>query len=186
MDKHRKRSKKWVWGVVFAVLVAVAAVIVYLVWDGYFKEKQPENKGEDKSSSTVEVVEKEPQVDEETEKVSKEAAQKAEIVYSDEAENEAKYDEITGVITYAGVAGDNLMIRVNIDQYVTGGQCELALRAEGGSVYSDAAPIIDAAATATCEGFNVPLAGLPSGELNIVIYLAAGDKTGEIRGSVNL
>ena len=95
-------------------------------------------------------------------------------------------NDITGVITYAGVSGDNLMIRVNIDQYLNGGKCTLSLRQGGGNVYGAEANVVDSAATSTCEGFNIPVASLPKGNINIIIYISSGDKVGEIAGEVTL
>lgn len=93
---------------------------------------------------------------------------------------------ITGVITFASASGDNLMIRVNIDQYLNGGNCNLVLNKGGTAAYGASARIIDVASTSTCEGFNVPLSELPSGKYEIVINLTSERKTGTIRGEVNI
>lgn len=175
-QKRKKSNKKWIFWVLMIVLFVVAAVVCYLVWDGYFKNKEDkpveeqvlmeENKEEDSSEDEM-IVEKE--------KV---------VQYEGEDPNEK--EGLTGAVTYAGVSGDNLMIRVNIDQYVVDGECKLSLWRDGALAYDDAAAITTAAATATCEGFNVSLDGLSGGNYKIVIKISSGDKAGTINGEVNI
>ncbi len=95
-------------------------------------------------------------------------------------------EKITGVITYAGVSNGQLIIRVNIDQYLNSGECNLILNLNGAAQYGAAARIIDAASTSTCEGFNVPVSELPSGKYQIQINLTADRKSGSITGEVSL
>ena len=89
-------------------------------------------------------------------------------------------------MTYAGVSGDVLMIRVNRDQYLAEGNCELNLIRNGTVIYSDTTGIVTAATTATCEGFNVPISSLSNGNYQIVINLSSDNKTGTISGEVNI
>ncbi|MBQ3348008.1 hypothetical protein IJG90_00585 [Candidatus Saccharibacteria bacterium] len=181
---RRKRNRKWLKWVVFLVLLIVAGVICYLVWDGYFRDK---DEGE-VDTSTEQVVAKEEKVtkakQEVTEKV-EEVVEKEKVVQY-EGEDPNTKEQLTGVITYAGVSGEYLMIRVNIDQYLAGGTCILRLMNGGSEVYSDTAGIVDAAATATCEGFNVPVAELLGGNLGVVIEVSSGEKSGKITGEVSL
>lgn len=100
--------------------------------------------------------------------------------------NPNQESNITGAITYAGVSGDNVIIRVNIDQYLNGGTCNLILIQNGESRYGAEARIIDSASTSTCEGFNVPVAALVPGKYQIQINLSSERKTGSIMGEVNL
>ena len=95
-------------------------------------------------------------------------------------------EELTGVITYAGVNGDKLMIRVNIDQFLDSGECGLGLRQAGMNVYNTSARVVSNASTATCEGFDVPVNELGEGNYQITIKLNAGGKTGTINGEVNV
>ena len=186
MAKRRRRSKKWVSWVIIALLLIAAVVVCYFVWDAYFRDKKKDEPTTTPQSQVVtpdipntpeeEKKEEQPTTDEE------EKDKKPQY----DGEDPNKASGITGVMTYAGVNGSNLMIRVNIDQYLNGGTCSLGLRKDGGNVYSAEAPVIDSASTSTCEGFNVPVSGLPQGKLNIVIYITSGDKTGEITGEVTL
>ena len=183
MANRRRRSKKWISWLIFLVLAIVAVVICVLVWNSYFKPKDDNPKPAEQSKTEEKKDEQKPEEKKEQTDVQSEEKKKVEQ-YDGEDPNRAT--GITGVITYAGVSGDNLMIRVNIDQYLNGETCSLALRQGGGNAYSASANIIDAASTSTCEGFNVPVAGFPAGTYNIIIYIQSGEKTGEISGEVTL
>lgn len=95
-------------------------------------------------------------------------------------------NSITGAITYANVSNGVLMIRINIDQYLSGGECNLILNQNGAAQYGATARIIDAASTSTCEGFNVPLNELDAGKYEIIININSERKTGTIVGEVSL
>lgn len=181
MAQKRKRSKKWISWLIILILLIAAGVVVYLVWDNYFNEKK--SIGEQAETNQVEKKQEEKRGvndgvsdDDDDEKKVKQY----------EGEDPNKKAELTGVVTYAGVNGDKLTIRVNIDQYVGEGTCGLSLKRGGGDIYNAEARIVDSATTATCEGFDVPLSGLGSGDLAIVIYISSGDKTGEIKGEVRI
>ena len=181
-QRRRRRSKKWIGWLWFLLLVGVAVVICYLVWDAYFRDKIDT---EVEETEVTQVVAEKKEDKTETEGAKEEVSEKEKVVqYDGDDPNAAQ--ELTGVVTYAGVSGENLMIRVNIDQYLDGGTCTLGLRREGMNLYSAEAAIVDAVSTSTCEGFNVPMAGLGSGKTAIWIFLSSGEKTGEIYGEVEL
>ena len=188
-QKRKRKNNKHVYVIIMLVLLLVAGLVTYFVWNTYFDkkadggnkqeetsvedkdEKKNEGKGSTDVKETREVVEKE---------------KEKEQVMTYEGDNPNNADELTGVVTYAGVSpdGGELVIRVNIDQYLGNGNCELNL-VQGGVVYKDTASIAASASTATCEGFNVSTVGL-SGNYSIVIYLNSGGKTGTINGEVNI
>ena len=178
MAQKQKKNKKWLFWVIIMLLFVVAAVVCYFVWDGYFKKKEEvkpveeqslvENKKESEAEKAPEVVEKE-----------------KETVVQYEGEDPNEREDLTGVVTYAGVNGNNLIIRVNIDQYLNSGSCELNL-VQDSVAYSDTANIVSSATTATCEGFNVPVSRLSGGEYGIVIKISSGDKSGTINGEVRI
>ena len=95
-------------------------------------------------------------------------------------------ESLTGAITYAGVSGDELMIRTNIDQYLTVGECELVLENGGTVIYSDNVEIMSSVATSACDGFSVPASELGAGEINITIKISANERKGTLRGKVNI
>lgn len=112
-------------------------------------------------------------------------------VNDDNEKTPIKYDgddpnllnELTGTVTFAGVAGDKVLIRVSIDQFLDSGSCVLTL-----GEYSDEAEIAASASTSTCQGFDIPLSSLSdmSGKVNFIIDLSSGDKSGRINGSFEL
>lgn len=179
-QRRRKRSKKWLGKLVFVVLLVAAGVVCYFVWDGYFRDKNVET-GEEapKDDKIVTIVEDVEAVKEEPIVMKEEMVQ-----YDGEDPNEGT--SVTGVITYASVNGGNLMIRMNIDQYLSGGNCKLSLVQNGAVVFEATAVVIDAVSTSTCEGFNVPMAGLGGGKTMINIVVTSGDKSGTISGEVEL
>lgn len=177
MAQKRKKNKKWIFWVIMIVLFVAAGAVCYLVWDNYFKKKE-DKPIEEQSVVEVavdDVVAGQEQVEEVVEK---------EKVVQYEGEDPNEEDELTGVVTYVGVSGESLMIRVNIDQYLDSGSCELSL-IQNGVAYSDTTNIVGSAATATCEGFNVPVSGL-SGNYEIVIKINSGGKNGIIKGEAKI
>ena len=184
MARRRKRSKKWIYWLVFLVLVAAAVTVCYFVWDGYFRKKDEDESGVDNSSNSSVIVDEGGKGGIEKPVEENKLPEKEEVKQY-EGEDPNKLDKLTGAVTYVDKVGDNLVIRVNIDQYLSGGSCEIVLK-NGADVYNEVVNIIDSAATSTCEGFNVPLAGLPSGKTQIIIYLSAEEKVGEIRGEIEL
>jgi hypothetical protein len=94
-------------------------------------------------------------------------------------------ESITGSITAARFDGDKLIIRVNIDQYLSGGTCTLTL-SDGGNQLEKSTRLTPVAATSSCEGFDVMNSELTdySRPLDITITLSSGDKTGTITGRV--
>lgn len=184
MVQKRKRSKKWIYWVVVLVLMVTAGVVAYLVWDNYFRDNGEGNN----EQKTVAVEEKkdEEKKEEAVDNNDSEREAEKEKVTAYEGGNPNKAEGLTGAVTYAGVSpdGKELVIRVNIDQYLGGGSCELNL-VQGGVVYKDMANITSSASTATCEGFNVPAGGL-SGDYEIMIYMSSGEKTGTIKGKVSV
>lgn len=186
MATKRRRKNKNILSVLFFLLLIVAAgCICYLVWDNYFRDK---SSNEPNPAATQQIDDKSVVKDGKggEEEKSEPEPEKKESPVQYEGENPNNSGGITGVITYAGVSGSNLMIRVNIDQYLNGGTCNLVLKQNGNNIYTASAPVIDAASTSTCEGFNVPVSGLPQGVTDIIISVTSGNKSGDIIGSASL
>ena len=184
--RRRRRNKKWLPKLLFLILLVGAIVICYFVWDAYFKDKE---NGQTEKKETISVVEENNKEEQKSEDVTEILVQpeitKEEVPQFDEVDSNQN-ETITGVITYAGVSGEVLMIRVNIDQYLGSGSCELSLKQNGQEVFTDRAGIIDSAATATCEGFNVPIKEIGSGKVNIKIIVSSNDKSGTINGEAEI
>ena len=158
----------------------------YFVWDAYFRDKKVEKSvGDEGTSAKVEKKEEKKQ-DEKKEGEEEELFLEKEKVVQYDGGDPNELTELTGVITYAGVMGENLMIRVNIDQYLSDGNCVLSVRRNGEEIYSDEAVIVDAASTATFEGFNVPVSRLGNGAVDILIMLKSSEKSGTISGRAEI
>lgn len=182
MAKKHKKNKKWLTVVMFLVLFIAAAVIVFLVWDSYFKDK----KGGGQELETGEQVEIEDIGENSDELDNGEIIEKPKTEQYD-GENPNEMEVLTGAITFARVSGDNLLIRNNIDQYLESGTCELFLSKEGEIIYNNVANIAGNVSTSTCEGFDVPVSELGgSGAITIKINLDSGEKTGIIWGEIEI
>lgn len=194
MVKRRRKNKKLIYGIVILVLLIIAGVVTYAVWNAYFNKGVDD--GGEQETSEIDQKEEDKKEDKEDDKADGEESgeEVVEIEREKEKESVAAYEgsdpnksgELTGVLTYAAVSGDYLMIRVNIDQYLGGGSCEIALTKNGGVVYRETANIVSAASTAACEGFNVPVSAVGAGDFRVEIRLNSGDKTGVIKGAVSI
>ena len=183
---RRRRSKKWISWLIILVLLIAAIIVAYQVWDNYFNDKKESetSKETDKEETKKEEPKNEP---EENHGVDGGEQTKKEETVQYEGENPNTNSELTGAITYAAVSGNNVLIRINIDQYLSSGSCEIRLVKEGDlNVYSDVANIVNSASTSTCEGFNIPLSKVGSGNYVIYVNLKSGDKSGTINGEVNI
>ena len=175
----QKQKRKLIIVVVVIVIFVIAAVAAFLIWNNNSKKKEDSQVNTDSSQE-------EKKEDSESAKEVEEEPEDEKRVKQYEGEDPNKGGSLTGVVTYAGLAADNLIIRVNIDQYLYDGKCSLKLLRNGGVIYSDKSGIATSATTATCEGFNVPVDGLGGGEIEIVIDLESGGKTGTINGKVEV
>lgn len=184
MARRRKNNRKWLVGVGILILVIIGVALgVMRPWEKRFSEGEQVDVPVDTVGNVVTepVSVPEPVPEPETEVVEKEEVKQ----YEGGDPNSAEV--LTGVVTYAGASGDYLMIRVNIDQYLSGGTCRLVLNGSGGLAYTETAAVTDAAATATCEGFNVSLGKLKETQYNIIVYVDATDgRSGEIQGEARI
>ena len=187
---RRRRSKKWMYTVVVLILLVVAGVVVYLVWDSYFRDKNEVMEDHGSATQTAEVNDVKTKNDDSSdamqtkETTSVEEALNKAIQYEGESPNTLEY--LTGTINYIGVNSGKLMIRVSIYQFLEEGKCELVITKDGGAIYQDVVNIVNDATTSTCKGFDVPVAELTSGKLGIMVYLSSGERTGELSGEVEI
>lgn len=182
--KKQKKTKKIIYWLFMLVLLIAAAGVTYLVWDNYFNDQKDdvETSSENNSEEKEKVRESNKNVEGE---LKSEAPEKEKVVqYDGEDPNTAQ--GLSGAITHAAVSGANFVLRVNIDQYVTGGNCELTIKRNGATIYSNIVSIIGSASTATCEGFDIPVNRLGGGPVEININLSADGKGGVIRGEANI
>ena len=195
MAKRRRRQRRITTTIVFLFLIVLAGLVCYLVWDSYFRNRDDDNEVKEQKTDQVieDKVEKKGEESEESvlsQKESKDETKdetkdgKEQINYDGENPNQA--NTLTGVITRAENMGEQVVIRVNIDQYLDEGGCQLSLKRNDEIVYSDQTSVVAAAATATCEGFDVPISRIGEGNYMIEIVINSGDKTGTINGEVDV
>lgn len=185
MEKQRKNYNKWLYWAIGLVVVLVVVVVVCLVVNNASQKKENEE------VETSKVEEKKEPESKKTEEVNQDTSVADKVIEEKkvpqyEGDDPNTTEELTGVITYAGVNGDKLMIRVNIDQFLDSGECGLGLRQAGMNVYNTSARVVSNASTATCEGFDVPLSQVGTGSTHIIITVKAGEKTGTIEGEVTI
>ena len=95
-------------------------------------------------------------------------------------------EQLSGAITHAGVENDRLIIRLNIDQYLEGGECGLVIKQNGAIIHEEVTGIVSNVTTATCEGFDLPVGLVGNGHFDIVVSISANDKNGIITGEVDI
>ena len=182
MTQKRKRNRKGLW--VIVILMFIFVIIIGIVIgisnnndtnDGYNNESEKtEQKDDTRQEGKTESEKKDEEV----------ANQQKPVQY--EGDDPNKSEELTGVVTYAGVNDGVLMVRVNIDQYITEGVCDLTLERSGDTIYNSIVSLIGDVSASTCEGFDIPVGGLGGGKTNIIINLNADGRTGTIRGEADI
>lgn len=183
-----RRKKQKTGKIFFSILVIVALVV-----GGFFAYEYLLKEDNNLNNNAEEPAQEEPQIN--TIKANDEAKpidekQKTE----DGKEKIVKYEgsdpnnseQLTGAITYAGKTDTNLLIRLNIDQYLNTGTCKLNLIKDDIVEYSDTANLIADVSTSTCEGFNVQLSKLKKGHYIINIVVVSNNKNGTINGEIDV
>ena len=94
-------------------------------------------------------------------------------------------EKLSGTITYGGVVGQMLVIRTNIDQFITEGSCNLKL-SNNTAVIEKQSTLVTNPSSSTCDGFNVPLVELSNGDWDIEITVSGNNKSGTIKGKVSI
>lgn len=184
---RRRRNKKWLWGLILVVLIG-AGVGAYVIWAN---DHRDDGGGESVETTTDDngVVESVDDTDVDTENTTEQDTTTNEIkkVTQYEGGDPNESEELTGIITYAGVENENLVVVVNIDQFLTEGGCVLSLiNGTGAVVYEKTASILPGISTSTCDGFSVPVSELGSESYDINVRLKSGEREGLISGKANI
>lgn len=174
------KNKKIVRILCLLLILAVSYVILANIFSlPPFTKKTESSVAEETLSQAGNVIEKTSEKTETdgTNKISKTPIQ-------NEGDNPNNLDFITGYVSNKNVdlESKKLIIRVVIDQFLSGGQCELNLVGQSGESYSGSAQVINNPSSSTCEGFDVPLEKLSSGRWTIAISVKSNNKTGQIDG----
>lgn len=185
VKKRKKQNKQWLcWGLVLIVVIA-AVIAGVVVWQAGFTEDKHYEEQTSDINEQEEVQENSTEAVTENAELKSEGVEKEKVVqYDGDDPNEA--ESLSGAITRADVVGQTLVVRVNIDQYLGSGRCELSLVRGGATIYTDVVNIEGGASTSTCEGFDIPTSGLGSGNTQINIKISADGREGTIRGEVNI
>lgn len=178
----RKRNFRWVKWLIFLILIAGAVAVVILVKNNYFDKKDEKNFSQTADSGKTE--DKKPE--EKTEQKTGESQKPEEKALQYEGESPNRSETLTGLITYADVVNDELVIRVNIDQFLQSGSCNLKITRNGETLYSKSVGIVESVTTSTCDGFKISKSELPSGSLQVEIDLESEGKSGKIEGRVKI
>ena len=177
----RKREFRWVKWLIFLVLIIAAVTVVILVKNNYF-DKKPNNS----TSQNMNDGKKEDKKDEQNSNSGDGEVKPEEKAPQYDGESPNKSETLTGLITYADVSGEDLIVRVNIDQYLTGGSCNLTMSRNGVTYYNKNVAIQESVTTSTCDGYKIPISELPKGELTVEINLESDGKSGKITGRVKI
>jgi hypothetical protein len=184
---RRHRRHGWIVAVLFVMLIAIAVIVLINVFKPIEFQNQPSAQ---KAENPVETSNP-PEVKgaaSETEAPSEETKSTASdgTPLRNEGEDPNLSDILTGAITFAGPSEDKLAIRLNIDQYLTAGTCRLTIASATGNTYTREAQIIPSVSSSTCDGFDIPISEIETGNYSIQVYLESAEKTGTITGEVNL
>ena len=179
---RRKRDFRWIKWLLFLVLIIAAIVVVVLVKNNYFGEKQDNNTQQSDNENKSE----DDKPKEGTDETSTEETKQEEKAPQYEGESPNKSENLTGLITYADVINDELVIRVNIDQFLQSGNCNLTMSRNGVTHYSQSVGIQESVTTSTCDGYKIPVSELPKGDFQVEIDLESDGKSGKITGRVRI
>ena len=178
---NRKRDFRWAKWVVVFILVAIAVVVAFLIKKNYFDKKNDINNQVSSSVDRSDNKKPEEKPDNTEEEI---LVQKEEIPqYAGDSPNKA--ETLTGVISYAGVSNNNLVVRVNIDQFLEDGSCKIDVIKDGNNIYTQTVPIQESVTTSTCNGFDIPVTQLTNGNLQIEVTVESGSRSGKMVGEVN-
>lgn len=191
-QKKARKNKVIIWSLFFLVLVILVSVIVYqILKDDQSRSKTPslaestqnvENKIENHNIPEAKTINNE---DGTLEDAAAGYTPKTPEKY--EGQDVNQLEKLTGTITYSAKAADKYRIRVNIDQFLKlPGTCKLTVLSAGKVVYTDSVSVISNPSSGTCEGFDIPLSRLTSGDYDLKIEINANQKTGIIEGRATI
>ena len=182
MSKKTKKNKKII--LIFIIFITICAgtffALTYLPKTTNLSEITSESSTKKSTDISTKTVENSSENNEKKEEIEG----KPQIVQND-GEDPNQREELTGILTASHVSENKLILRVNIDQFLTSGKCVLKL-SSGANAVEKEANIISSASTSTCEGFDVSMNELGSGKWSIEIFLDSNNKTGKITGEVDI
>lgn len=179
------------------LFVAVPVLVIAGIVVAIFMNKKPAESPKNDQPETTKTEEKKEEKEEDKPEEKKEETpaekkeEEPEIIDGKTPKNldggttEAQ-NSLTGVINYADVIEDELVIRVSIDQYLEVGTCVLELAAPAvNDVFSLTDQIVPSAATSSCS-FNIATSLLTGGHYNIKVTVNSENKTGVMEDEVDV
>ena len=181
---------------IFLIGIIVVAAGVFTVIMMNKKKDEPKDDSP-KTENNISVVED--KTNEPEKKTEEETKKKKEETTTSENENingktpqnldgktEDSQGSLTGVVNYADVIDDTLIIRVSIDQYLEAGTCTLELTAPAvNDTFGLTDQITPSAATSSCS-FDIATSLLTGGHYNIKVTVSSEGKSGLITDEVDV
>lgn len=174
MTQHKNSRKRAFVGLIILLVVGLGiGGYYYLNQSQHTQQKQPPGKPENSANNST----------------------NSDLPHEEEKRLPAQYEgtppatgnTLTGVINYKSIVGNNLVIRVTIDQAIGSGACTLSLTNSSGAKVTKSADISANPSSSTCQGFDIPISELGSGTWKIVIDLTDnGNKSGTISGEITI
>ena len=100
-------------------------------------------------------------------------------------------ETLTGDISGISIVGNNLSVRVTINQFITDpeGRCELTLTSPSGATYQYWSELVQNPQTTSCYGWDIPtseLSGNVSGHWSATVTVNGDGRTGTFTSEVDL
>ena len=189
--RKQRRNKAPIFIIFFFILAIIATIIVLKIFKIIDQKGKPSSNSE--STEIVHQKTDQPSTNNENQPIHTEdgtredakAGRTPKTPEQYEGQDVNQLNKLTGTITYSEKSGDKYRIRVNINQFLKlPGTCKLTITSASTVVYTQTVSIISNPSSGSCEGFDIPLSGIPSGDLNIKIEVNANQKTGLIEGRI--
>lgn len=189
--RKQRRNKAPIFIIFFFILAIIATIIVLKIFKIIDQKGKPSSNSE--STEIVHQKTDQPSTNNENQPIhtedgtreDAEAGRTPKTPEQYEGQDVNQLNKLTGTITYSEKSGDKYRIRVNINQFLKlPGTCKLTITSASTVVYTQTVSIISNPSSGSCEGFDIPLSGIPSGDLNIKIEVNANQKTGLIEGRI--
>ena len=189
--RKQRRNKAPIFIIFFFILAIIATIIVLKIFKIIDQKGKPSSNSE--STEIVHQKTDQPSTNNENQPIhtedgtreDAEAGRTPKTPEQYEGQDVNQLNKLTGTITYSEKSGDKYRIRVNINQFLKlPGTCKLTVTSASTIVHTQTVSIISNPSSGSCEGFDIPLSGIPSGDLYIKIEVNANQKTGLIEGRI--
>ena len=189
--RRQRKNKAPIFIIFFFILAIIATIIVLKIFKIIDQKGKPSSNSQaaeivhQKTEQPSTNTENQPIHTEDGTREDAEAGRTPKTPEQYEGQDVNQLNKLTGTITYSEKSGDKYRIRVNINQFLKlPGTCKLTITSASTVVYTQTVSIISNPSSGSCEGFDIPLSGIPSGDLNIKIEVNANQKTGLIEGRI--